>query len=49
MVNVCINIAYLCVILYIEYAMKRNKWMKKIFLRHKNLHIANDTCYYVND
>ena len=23
MVNVCINIAYLCVILYIEYAMER--------------------------
>ena len=35
MVNVCIDIAYFCVILYIEYAMKRNDW-KKIFLRHKN-------------
>ena len=29
MINVCIIVAYLCVSLYIEYAMNYNKWMNE--------------------
>ena len=29
MINVFINVAYLCVSLYIEYAMNYNKWMNE--------------------
>ena len=50
MINVCIDVSYLCVILYnfIEYAMKRNKWRKK--LRAINIkNTLNPGCKRIQD